>query len=88
MRPLFYDLVHDPRLEDYDLSSIETLCYAGAAMTSALVDACVRAIADSKKSIRPIAVSAGVAQDVPPTRTTQIRPPARLSAFANAERIP
>jgi 2-furoate---CoA ligase len=39
---LFYDLVHDPRLDDYDLSSIETLCYAGAAMTSALVDACVR----------------------------------------------
>jgi 2-furoate---CoA ligase len=39
---LFYDLVHDPRLGEYDLSSVETLCYAGAAMTSALVDACVR----------------------------------------------
>jgi 2-furoate---CoA ligase len=38
---LFYDLVHDPRLGDYDLSSIETLCYAGAAMTSALVERCV-----------------------------------------------
>jgi 2-furoate---CoA ligase len=38
---LFYDLVHHPRLRDYDLSSIETLCYAGAAMTSALVERCV-----------------------------------------------
>jgi 2-furoate---CoA ligase len=39
---LFYDLVNHPRLGDYDLSSVETLCYAGAAMTSALVDACAR----------------------------------------------
>jgi 2-furoate---CoA ligase len=39
---LFYDLVHHPRLREYDLSSVEMLGYAGAAMTSALVDACTR----------------------------------------------
>ena len=38
---LFYDLVHHPRVREYGLSSIETLCYAGAAMTSALVERCV-----------------------------------------------
>jgi 2-furoate---CoA ligase len=38
---LFYDLVHHPRLGDYDLSSVELLGYAGAAMTSALVERCV-----------------------------------------------
>jgi 2-furoate---CoA ligase len=38
---LFYDLVHHPRLGEYDLSSVETLCYAGAAMTGALVERCV-----------------------------------------------
>ncbi len=38
---LFYDLVHHPRLPDYDLSSVELLGYAGAAMTSALVERCV-----------------------------------------------
>ncbi len=38
---LFYDLVHHPRAAEYDLSSVETLCYAGAAMTSALVERCV-----------------------------------------------
>jgi len=38
---LFYDLVHHPSLGEYDLSSVETLCYAGAAMTSALVERCV-----------------------------------------------
>jgi 2-furoate---CoA ligase len=38
---LFYDLVQHPRLADYDLSSVETLAYAGAAMTSALVERCV-----------------------------------------------
>ena len=38
---LFYDLVHHPRVGEYDLSSVEALCYAGAAMTSALVERCV-----------------------------------------------
>jgi 2-furoate---CoA ligase len=38
---LFYDLVHHPRLAEYDLSSVEILGYAGAAMTSALVERCV-----------------------------------------------
>ena len=38
---LFYDLVHHPRLADYDISSVETLVYAGASMTSALVERCV-----------------------------------------------
>src|SRR5581483_3005975 len=38
---LFYDLVHHPRLGDYDISSVETLSYAGAAMTRALVERCV-----------------------------------------------
>jgi 2-furoate---CoA ligase len=38
---LFYDLVHHPRVGEFDLSSVEALCYAGAAMTSALVERCV-----------------------------------------------
>jgi 2-furoate---CoA ligase len=38
---LFYDLVNHPRLPDYDISSVETLVYAGASMTSALVERCV-----------------------------------------------
>ena len=38
---LYYDLVHHPTIADHDLSSIETLAYAGAAMTSALVERCV-----------------------------------------------
>jgi len=37
---LFYDLVNHPRLAEYDLSSVEMLGYAGAAMTSALVERC------------------------------------------------
>jgi len=37
---LFHDLVWHPRREAYDLSSVETLAYAGAAMTSALVERC------------------------------------------------
>jgi 2-furoate---CoA ligase len=38
---LFHDLVWHPRRDDYDLSSVETLSYAGAAMTSVLVERCV-----------------------------------------------
>ncbi len=38
---LFHDLVSHPRRDDYNLSSVETLAYAGAAMTSALVERCV-----------------------------------------------
>jgi 2-furoate---CoA ligase len=38
---LFFDLVHHPHLPDADVSSVETLAYAGAAMTSALVERCV-----------------------------------------------
>jgi len=38
---LFHDLVWHPRRDDHDLSSVETLAYAGAAMTSALVERCV-----------------------------------------------
>jgi 2-furoate---CoA ligase len=38
---LFYDLVHHPEIGEHDLSSVETLAYAGAAMTSALVERCV-----------------------------------------------
>jgi 2-furoate---CoA ligase len=38
---LFHDLAWHPRREAYDLSSVETLAYAGAAMTSALVERCV-----------------------------------------------
>jgi 2-furoate---CoA ligase len=40
---LYYDLVHHPRLGEFDVSSVETLAYAGAAMTSALVGRCVEA---------------------------------------------
>jgi 2-furoate---CoA ligase len=40
---LYHDLVSHPRCGDYDLSSVETLAYAGAAMTSALVERCVEA---------------------------------------------
>jgi 2-furoate---CoA ligase len=38
---LFHDLVSHPPRREYRLSSIETLAYAGAAMTSALVERCV-----------------------------------------------
>jgi 2-furoate---CoA ligase len=40
---LYHDLVWHPRLGDFDVSSVETLAYAGAAMTSALVEKCVEA---------------------------------------------
>jgi 2-furoate---CoA ligase len=40
---LYHDLVWHPRLRDYDVSSVETLAYAGAAMTGALVERCVEA---------------------------------------------
>ena len=40
---LFHDLVTHPRRGDFDLSSVETVAYAGAAMTSALVEQCVEA---------------------------------------------
>jgi 2-furoate---CoA ligase len=40
---LYHDLVWHPRLGDFDVSSVETLAYAGAAMTSALVERCVEA---------------------------------------------
>jgi 2-furoate---CoA ligase len=39
---LYYDLVHHPDVTGHDLSSIETLAYAGAAMASTLVDRCAR----------------------------------------------
>jgi 2-furoate---CoA ligase len=37
---LFHDLVHHPRLGEHDVSSVEALSYAGAAMTSALAERC------------------------------------------------
>lgn len=37
---LFHDLVHHPRVGEHDLSSVRALGYAGAAMTSALVERC------------------------------------------------
>jgi 2-furoate---CoA ligase len=40
---LFHDLVHDPSLAERDVSSVRALGYAGAAMTSALVERCVAA---------------------------------------------
>ena len=40
---LYHDLVRHPRLGEYDVSSVETLAYAGAAMTSALVERCIEA---------------------------------------------
>jgi 2-furoate---CoA ligase len=40
---LYFDLVHHPRFAEHDTSSVETLAYAGAAMTSALVERCVEA---------------------------------------------
>ena len=35
---LFHDLVHHPRLRDYDTSSVRAIGYAGAAMTGALAE--------------------------------------------------
>jgi 2-furoate---CoA ligase len=35
---LFYDLVHHPRFGDFDTSSVRAVAYAGAPMTSALVE--------------------------------------------------
>ncbi len=40
---LYHDLVMHPRRGDFDLTSVETLAYAGAAMTSALVERCTEA---------------------------------------------
>jgi 2-furoate---CoA ligase len=40
---LFHDLVHNPSRADFDLSSVEALAYAGAPMTSALVERCAEA---------------------------------------------
>ena len=40
---LYHDVVWHPRFGDYDVSSVETLAYAGAAMTSALVERCAEA---------------------------------------------
>lgn len=40
---LFHDLVHHPGLATRDVSSIDVVGYAGAAMTSALVERCVTA---------------------------------------------
>ena len=40
---LFHDLVMHPAFASADVSSIETLAYAGAAMTTALVERCVTA---------------------------------------------
>jgi 2-furoate---CoA ligase len=42
---LYHDLVWHPRRGDFDLSSVETLAYAGAAMTGALVERCVETFA-------------------------------------------
>jgi len=35
---LYYDLVHHPRLVDFDISSVRAVAYAGAPMTGALVE--------------------------------------------------
>ena len=40
---LYHDLVHHLRRDEQDLSTVETLCYAGAAMTGALVERCIEA---------------------------------------------
>ena len=40
---LYHDVVWHPRFGNYDVSSVETLAYAGAAMTSALVERCAEA---------------------------------------------
>jgi 2-furoate---CoA ligase len=42
---LYHDLVSHSTSGDFDLSSVETLAYAGAAMTSALVERCVEVFA-------------------------------------------
>jgi 2-furoate---CoA ligase len=42
---LFHDLATHPRLREHDLSSIESISYAGAAMPTALVERCVAAFA-------------------------------------------
>ena len=42
---LFHDLVHSPGVAGADVSSVRTLAYAGAAMTSALVERCVEVFA-------------------------------------------
>ena len=39
---LFHDLVHHPDVTRHDLSSVRALGYAGAAMTSALVERCAQ----------------------------------------------
>jgi 2-furoate---CoA ligase len=39
---LFHMLVHEPAFEEYDVSSVRKLSYAGAPMLSSLVEACVQ----------------------------------------------
>jgi 2-furoate---CoA ligase len=42
---LFYDLVTHPALDEHDVSSVRALGYAGAAMTSTMVQRCTRVFA-------------------------------------------
>lgn len=42
---LYHDLVSNPALDEADVSSVETLAYAGAPMTSTLVERCAEAFA-------------------------------------------
>ncbi len=37
---LYYDMLHDPLIDRYDLSALRKIGYAGAAMTSSLTNAC------------------------------------------------
>ncbi|MGD6875695.1 class I adenylate-forming enzyme family protein [Bacillus infantis] len=39
---LYHDLLNHPRFDDYDLSSLKKLGYAGAPMTTALTEKCVK----------------------------------------------
>ena len=37
---MFHDLVHHPRTDEFDLSSVRNIAYAGMSMTTALIEAC------------------------------------------------
>ena len=47
---MFHDIVHYPRLGEFDLSSIGNIAYAGMSMTTALVESCAKLFPDAEFS--------------------------------------
>ena len=80
---LFHDLVHHPRVAEHDLSSVRALGYAGAAMTSALVERCA-AVFDPRGLRQPLRLD----RDLHVLDRRRAAPQAGLRGAARAERAP